>query len=73
MGWGIGIGCLGDVNQELKVLLKGHEGIVQLNDKNKGVWGTRGLDLTQKTKNKKKKSNKPEDQWSCNRSPDIFA
>ena len=54
MGWGIGVGCLGDVNQELKVLLKEHEGIVQLNNKKKGVWGAGGLDLTQKTKKEEK-------------------
>ena len=29
MGWGIGVGGLGDVNQELKLLLKEHKGIVQ--------------------------------------------
>ena len=31
MGWGggIGVGGLGDVNQELKILLKEHKGIVQ--------------------------------------------
>ena len=28
-GWGIGVGGFGDVNQELKVLLKEHKGIVQ--------------------------------------------
>ena len=29
MGWGIGVGGLGDMNQELKVVLKENKGIVQ--------------------------------------------
>ena len=69
-GWGIGLRGLGDVNQELKVLLKEHKGIVLLynfkNNRNydkKGECGEQGggrfdqnhLKLEKKTKTKKKK------------------